>query len=974
MADAGVRLRRSWCWWWAAWRWRSCPVRLSPDSGRRLDGDGHAGAERVRVQTGHQLAAPGPRRAARRCSAPLLVLGRRGGAAAAGPRLLRVSGRRDRGHPARDRRGAEPAGRPLLPRQGPGRDRRRGAPVRPASACSSEARRACRSRWPGSAASLAFYLVARRLLGDARRGWRPACSWPTNGYFLAFSRITQYQSLVLLLGTLGLWCAVRWSLGGSAIWPTLAGALRRDGGAGALRRPVLPAADRAGAALADRLARHRRLRRCSRRGFAGAQVGAVDPGAVLRAVPRQRRCSRWPPAGSATASGPGFPHNNVPSIVASATLYLGTVFPVLVAGADRARRRRAAGTPPGHAAAARLAARRWSGRPSRCCSTRSWRGSRAPTSTSPRAAWCCWPAAGFASLWAALPPRPRAQGRAGRAASPAGLGAGRRRTSCRSTSRPPPRSSARTASAACRWRGGHRAACPTKERFGFPYQAGWKAIGALFADGTLTGSYDSNEQPQVTYWYTRGAWRCSVDPRYYLIAENVQDEIETPRRTITNGVPPDRDGDGGRRAEAAGLRARPIGRRCPARRPGRPRSAPAQFDRAASAPTFDPGPWARGVVARGGMPSRSQLRRRRRAARVSGLRRGSPAGRRRARRPVLAAARLARASSTGSTCSSAASRGSATRAARPATRPATTRTWTRRAAVHPARQHPDRGRRRARLSTRCWSASAGSGPAAGRCCRPAARRPARRCWRSARIEVQRWQRPSALRRRRRPAGARSTTASPPSAGRRRWREGLVGRPRRDARVAAVPRVRRRALVRHPDLQVVRRPAPVRQRPVHPGAPRGHASRVHLPVHRGRDRRAALAAARRRAVSAVRAGQRRQPGAGVPDRTAPRRRPRQRDPVPGAVRRRVPPADGRQPDPPLGRADARVPGPAAPAWRALRVPPRASRPDRDRGGPGGRRPRADQLVRRAGDRAGVPAPDSPLRRPQRRHGRLPDGAL
>ena len=53
---------------------------------------------------------------------------------------------------------------------------------------------------------------------------------------------------------------------------------------------------------------------------------------------------------------------------------------------------------------------------------------------------------------------------------------------------------------------------PTKERFGFPYQAGWKAIGALFADGTLQGSYESNEQPQVTYWYTRGAWRCSADP------------------------------------------------------------------------------------------------------------------------------------------------------------------------------------------------------------------------------------------------------------------------------------------------------------------------------------------------------------------------------------------------------------------------------------------------------------------------------
>src|SRR5205823_5256925 len=33
---------------------------------------------------------------------------------------------------------------------------------------------------------------------------------------------------------------------------------------------------------------------------------------------------------------------------------------------------------------------------------------------------------------------------------------------------------------------------PRKERFGFPYEVGWKAIGALYADGTLSGSYESN--------------------------------------------------------------------------------------------------------------------------------------------------------------------------------------------------------------------------------------------------------------------------------------------------------------------------------------------------------------------------------------------------------------------------------------------------------------------------------------------------
>ena len=112
---------------------------------------------------------------------------------------------------------------------------------------------------------------------------------------------------------------------------------------------------------------------------------------------------------------------------------------------------------------------------------------------------------------------------------------------------------------------------PTKERFGFPYQAGWKTVGALYADGTLVGSYDSNEQPQVTHWYTRDAWRCSVDPRYYLIAENVQDEIETPRRVIGSSTtrsgrsrwPASRSC-----ASSSAARPRPAAR---GRRPGPPR-------------------------------------------------------------------------------------------------------------------------------------------------------------------------------------------------------------------------------------------------------------------------------------------------------------------------------------------------------------------------------------------------------------------
>lgn len=66
--------------------------------------------------------------------------------------------------------------------------------------------------------------------------------------------------------------------------------------------------------------------------------------------------------------------------------------------------------------------------------------------------------------------------------------------------------------------------------FGFPYRAGWNEVRALFADGTLQGSYDSNEERLITGWYTGGAVRCSENPRYYLVSWNPQDEEEIPSR------------------------------------------------------------------------------------------------------------------------------------------------------------------------------------------------------------------------------------------------------------------------------------------------------------------------------------------------------------------------------------------------------------------------------------------------------------
>jgi 4-amino-4-deoxy-L-arabinose transferase-like glycosyltransferase len=69
---------------------------------------------------------------------------------------------------------------------------------------------------------------------------------------------------------------------------------------------------------------------------------------------------------------------------------------------------------------------------------------------------------------------------------------------------------------------------PQAGYFGFPYRAGWKAVGEL-QEGVLQGEYGSNEEREITTWYTRRAPRsCSPEPDYYYIAENVADEQEIP--------------------------------------------------------------------------------------------------------------------------------------------------------------------------------------------------------------------------------------------------------------------------------------------------------------------------------------------------------------------------------------------------------------------------------------------------------------
>jgi 4-amino-4-deoxy-L-arabinose transferase-like glycosyltransferase len=62
--------------------------------------------------------------------------------------------------------------------------------------------------------------------------------------------------------------------------------------------------------------------------------------------------------------------------------------------------------------------------------------------------------------------------------------------------------------------------------FGFPHRAGWKAVGALLEAGQFSAPYASNEEVEVTGWYTRGAERTYCPgPGLYVTARQVQDEM-----------------------------------------------------------------------------------------------------------------------------------------------------------------------------------------------------------------------------------------------------------------------------------------------------------------------------------------------------------------------------------------------------------------------------------------------------------------
>ncbi len=55
--------------------------------------------------------------------------------------------------------------------------------------------------------------------------------------------------------------------------------------------------------------------------------------------------------------------------------------------------------------------------------------------------------------------------------------------------------------------------------FGFPHRDGWKVIGELYREGVLDGNYDSNQKSLITTWYIRDGERGGGEPYYYFAVQ-----------------------------------------------------------------------------------------------------------------------------------------------------------------------------------------------------------------------------------------------------------------------------------------------------------------------------------------------------------------------------------------------------------------------------------------------------------------------
>lgn len=62
-----------------------------------------------------------------------------------------------------------------------------------------------------------------------------------------------------------------------------------------------------------------------------------------------------------------------------------------------------------------------------------------------------------------------------------------------------------------------------KAIFGFPLANGWKVVGTLYEDGVIQGDYETNEKEAwVPAWYTRGERRCQRTAQWFFQIDNLE--------------------------------------------------------------------------------------------------------------------------------------------------------------------------------------------------------------------------------------------------------------------------------------------------------------------------------------------------------------------------------------------------------------------------------------------------------------------
>ncbi len=72
--------------------------------------------------------------------------------------------------------------------------------------------------------------------------------------------------------------------------------------------------------------------------------------------------------------------------------------------------------------------------------------------------------------------------------------------------------------------------------FGFPHNSGWKAAGLDYANGKLAGNFLTNEKPEVVDWYTRGAGACPRGNQYYIVASRTEPQADAAAQELLGNV------------------------------------------------------------------------------------------------------------------------------------------------------------------------------------------------------------------------------------------------------------------------------------------------------------------------------------------------------------------------------------------------------------------------------------------------------